>query len=557
LKEGKSIIGRDQEADLTIDDVKASRKHCELELDDKGRVTVKDLGSGNGTHVNERKINEKVLVPGDRLRVGSVIFIYELRNREFFEQVADLPPVADEDNSEELISDDDKYDLQLINGGKEEDVEDSSYQQSPSVSQALIKARKKGLFEHSTINKTLPTGVGVSPETKVHAVGGAGGLLGGGAKGEKESLVSKWKKMEPRRRMIWIAIVGFALWTVIDEEAPKKRVPKSGKSGTGQKTKGGKGKVKGGVVTQFEQLTDDEKLLVDTSYNKAVRHVESTEFTMALTELERIFQYLPDYKEARNLQAVAKRGYAELTIQKRKLISDMEARKLEKEKQQLLAKLEQLRAEERYDEAVALFPRIFELEPDNILVAEIQEDIRKIEEEKARKAREDAAAEAERRKNLDVIAVARKLLSQNDYNGAIEQLKPLADLGGSAESSEAKDMIAYIKNEKDTKIAEFESAAEACKQEENKVCVFENYIKALAIDPSREELQEASRSLASEMKGAAKKIYTEAVISKSLGQVKKARDLFKQVLQRTPPGSDYNERAKRNLEMLFLDDEED
>jgi pSer/pThr/pTyr-binding forkhead associated (FHA) protein len=50
-----------------------SRRHCEFLLEDDG-VAVRDLGSANGTFINELRVQEKGLKPGDRLSVGPVIF---------------------------------------------------------------------------------------------------------------------------------------------------------------------------------------------------------------------------------------------------------------------------------------------------------------------------------------------------------------------------------------------------------------------------------------------------------------------------------------------------
>lgn len=64
------IIGRLPECNLRIESKALSRRHAQINVND-GSVTVKDLGSTNGTFVDGQKITEEVeLKNGQTLRVG-------------------------------------------------------------------------------------------------------------------------------------------------------------------------------------------------------------------------------------------------------------------------------------------------------------------------------------------------------------------------------------------------------------------------------------------------------------------------------------------------------
>jgi pSer/pThr/pTyr-binding forkhead associated (FHA) protein len=65
-------IGRSQEAKLKLVHALVSRQHCELFVD-HGQVTVRDLGSLNGTFVGGRRIEAAPVVSGDLLTIGSVM----------------------------------------------------------------------------------------------------------------------------------------------------------------------------------------------------------------------------------------------------------------------------------------------------------------------------------------------------------------------------------------------------------------------------------------------------------------------------------------------------
>src|SRR5436853_1001467 len=70
-------VGRLSSCELPIDEPQASRRHFEV-LRRGGSVWVKDLGSKNGTYLNDsRLIGEAALRDGDRLRVGTTVMTFE------------------------------------------------------------------------------------------------------------------------------------------------------------------------------------------------------------------------------------------------------------------------------------------------------------------------------------------------------------------------------------------------------------------------------------------------------------------------------------------------
>lgn len=74
LKKDKFLIGRAKECSLRAGSEAISRRHCAIVRKD-GSWTVRDLGSRNGTYVNDTRIAEEVaLSQGDELRVGPLKF---------------------------------------------------------------------------------------------------------------------------------------------------------------------------------------------------------------------------------------------------------------------------------------------------------------------------------------------------------------------------------------------------------------------------------------------------------------------------------------------------
>jgi len=78
LTKSETVIGRDESADLTIPSQAVSRRHARLLREGDGYV-LEDLGSSNGTFVNNQKLTgRRQLKSGDQIRLGQAItLVYE------------------------------------------------------------------------------------------------------------------------------------------------------------------------------------------------------------------------------------------------------------------------------------------------------------------------------------------------------------------------------------------------------------------------------------------------------------------------------------------------
>lgn len=77
LSEITILMGRREGCQIILNDTSVSRRHARLELH-RGRYTVQDLGSTNGTRVNGVKITTKVLEPGDVLTLGTTVCTFKV-----------------------------------------------------------------------------------------------------------------------------------------------------------------------------------------------------------------------------------------------------------------------------------------------------------------------------------------------------------------------------------------------------------------------------------------------------------------------------------------------
>jgi diguanylate cyclase (GGDEF)-like protein len=88
LEGGDLVLGRGMNANIRLRDDGVSRRHAKLLLAD-GEVVVEDLGSANGTLVNGELVTRRVLVDGDKIRLGAgtiLRFGYHDKVEERFQQ---------------------------------------------------------------------------------------------------------------------------------------------------------------------------------------------------------------------------------------------------------------------------------------------------------------------------------------------------------------------------------------------------------------------------------------------------------------------------------------
>ncbi len=71
-----AIIGRDASCDIVIAGTHLSRRHAELQIQGK-QLKITDLGSVNGTYVNDQPIKEASAQSGDRLRIDVYSFLIQ------------------------------------------------------------------------------------------------------------------------------------------------------------------------------------------------------------------------------------------------------------------------------------------------------------------------------------------------------------------------------------------------------------------------------------------------------------------------------------------------
>jgi hypothetical protein len=79
-----TVLGRDDAADIILDDPGISRRHSELRVTTDGPhfvTTIRDLGSTNGTYVNGERVTTTHLEDGDHVTVGRTSITFRAGRR--------------------------------------------------------------------------------------------------------------------------------------------------------------------------------------------------------------------------------------------------------------------------------------------------------------------------------------------------------------------------------------------------------------------------------------------------------------------------------------------
>lgn len=77
LMSGENVLGREGPGVVLVKSSTVSRRHARISVDVEGAV-IEDLGSKNGTYVNDRAVSEPTpVVDGDQIRIGSLLFTFK------------------------------------------------------------------------------------------------------------------------------------------------------------------------------------------------------------------------------------------------------------------------------------------------------------------------------------------------------------------------------------------------------------------------------------------------------------------------------------------------
>lgn len=168
LIEGSYTIGRARENSFVLKDIAASRRHLRIDVDGRGARVV-DLGSGNGTRVNGKRIAEHELKHGDRIEIGGSVLQFVEKGGASLNAGGGGPSMGDpagvDDAQERVIRAAEKLAAELSQRMRFEDGSQSDFEDGHvAKTQAIPKQAKDKLTEEIKRQQQAQQNAGAPPQ---------------------------------------------------------------------------------------------------------------------------------------------------------------------------------------------------------------------------------------------------------------------------------------------------------------------------------------------------------------------------------------------------------
>ncbi|HND84937.1 MAG TPA: FHA domain-containing protein, partial [Pseudobdellovibrionaceae bacterium] len=274
------IAGRDASCHILINDQRVSRRQFELRR--SGQIfQIVDAGSANGTFVNGDRVRSDqayVLKSGDEISVLDNRIVFELRDPHFQAKIEALPVI---ERSMVQVNDYDENSIQDESDQQYEDQHENQGVEHGSLPMAVGDHRLSAPYDNS---------------------GGGGGLAPYHGQGSQQGFpaippsLSAKPARSPLQKIMMLLVGLAAIFYIYTDfvQTPSSQAP---------------------VATQkandpFSKLKPNQQALVKQSYQMAKNLFTSGKYELARNELQKIFEIIPEYEDAKELDRLAKEAVA-------------------------------------------------------------------------------------------------------------------------------------------------------------------------------------------------------------------------------------------------------
>lgn len=487
LDKAETYIGRDPEkCDIVLNDPQVSSRHAVLKKTNV-MITLEDLDSGNGTLLNGERINKSILSVGDEFLIGDTSFTLSVKSDLLDTQSERLMPVEEHQEIEiqEVIEVDEDFD------------------------------EEEGLF-----------GANEAPKPK--------SLVG--------KLKLAWKDDKQRRKILIIVAVFAGLLFLLDEQpAEKPKADPNKKEAAPAES-----------VDQedpFQKLDKEKQAFVEAQYQLAKTLFEQAKYREAILELDKLFAVINDYKRAKQIADLSKKGLEQIEELERQKREEIERKERAIKVKELVERARAAVKERQVEIAESIFSQILELDPENYDVPQLKYEIDAWKKEEDRKKVEEAAEKAERQRQLDLLAPGKTFYLQNEWYKAIIKLEEFLRIKGMDEdlTQEGTKMLAESKSKLSSLVDPLLGKARSLKEGQDLKGSYETYNEILEYDPSHVEALNEMALIRDLLTNRSMKIYREAIVAESLSLFSQAKEKFQEVQQVSPSDSEYFKKASDKL----------
>ncbi len=490
LKESKTVIGRDpKKCHIILADPEVSLVHAVVKKINSS-VTLEDINSGNGTLLNGKRINLARLDSGSEFVIGSTTFTYNAVSAVLKKEEGRLMPVEENQSIEvEEIVDVD------------EELDDLKFLEN-------IQTSSPSLFS-------------------------------------KDALTNP----EKRKKILIIVLVLVGLWVFLDEEtSTPKKVSKQAKKQ--------KKEVKRNIAQNADKgpkLTKEQKTIVEQHYLLAKSAIEQGKYEETLFELEKMFHYVDKWKEAKQIEALAKEGLAIIEEQERKRKEEEEKRKIALKVNSLVKKAKKAVEERKEHLAQAIFGDILKLEPDNYDVVELKRELQFWKDEQEKKRLEEAAKKIARTKKENALRPGKNFYIQKKWYKTVLHLEKFLAIQDMDDDliEEATKILEVSQRELKNTITPILESARSLKRGQDLKGAYETYSRILLHNPGHEESLNEINGISSVLEKRSRSVFIEGLIAENLSLFKEAKEKFQEVQQISPADSNYYKKAGKRLKHYF------
>jgi pSer/pThr/pTyr-binding forkhead associated (FHA) protein len=492
----ETFIGRDEKkCQIVLKDSEVSAVHAVIRKKHYS-CEIEDLKSKNGIVHNGKRINKIDLANGDQFSIGTTNFLVRAYTQ-FLEQESPRLMPVEENQSIEV----------------EKIIEETA-----------------------------------SFENKEGAEGQVAGAEGEPTEKKKFNLKDFYQgiKTDPAKRKRALIIGGVLLAAIMllpsEPEKPKQKEPtkKAGEVSD---------KAKKGEEEKLKKFTPEQLDFLDSAYLLSKELFKQGKYAETIFELQKIFSLTPDYKNAKQINALAKSGLAKMEELERKRLEEVERKKREQRIKEMVEKATEAVKNREADLAKGLFAQILKLDPENYEVTQLKLEIESWETEEKRKKEEEENQRVQREKRVELLGPGKKYFLAQDWYKAIIRLNEFLEITPMDEDliKEATDMLKESKQNLANLVDPILEKAETLKEGGDAKGAYEEYKKALLFDPSQEKPIAEMKKISEKLQVRAGKVYREAIISESLSLFQDAKEKFLEVQQISPSDGEYYEKATQKL----------
>lgn len=309
-------------------------------------------------------------------------------------------------------------------------------------------------------------------------------------------------------------------------------------------------------IKTFDSLRPEDKKVVMDSYTAAQNYLQDGSFQNSLTQVHRIHQIVPFYKDSKELEARIMEALE--TLRQQEYIAQ-QRKEQERTRQKVAAIIADCK--DRFNNSVdvvaakACLNEATQLDPENTdgqsLIAELELRLSQAEEAEKRLREYNDSVD----KGRELYVKAKNLLQNRDYHEAINAFSAhlnsaLPDPDLLKKQSERN--IASVERMISVRRQEMMGKARAALQGGNARNAILYAQQARHIDPYDYNIANFIESTKRDLDSRMRELYTDSVIEERFGNLELSRNKWKEIINTDVPDGEYYLKAKRKLQQHGL-----